>query len=90
MEQEVIITKEEVIETLNDFVFGNFDISMKVKTAINEAVCMLEKRDETIDRVLDIINKWKYDDTWCEREDIWNERMDAIKGGVLALKGEQE
>jgi hypothetical protein len=41
------------------------------------------------DSVLEIIDKWKYDDTWCVREDIWNERMDAIKGEVLALKGER-
>ena len=56
MNTDIFMSKEEIVETLNDFVFGNFEIPMKVKTAINEAVCMLESRDETIDRVLEIID----------------------------------
>lgn len=102
MEQEVFMPKEEVIETLNDFVFGNFEISMKVKTAINEAVCMLEKKEESIDRVLEIIDKVTTEcevlpteiDDGREKAAISFEKKDGmlamasmIRVLVLALKG---
>ena len=42
-----------------------------------------------LDRTLEIIDTYKYDQCFSTSEKLWNENMYKIKAEVLALKGEQ-
>lgn len=91
----VIIDREEVIETLKVFIFGNFEISSKVRMAIGEAISLLENENAVIDRVLEIIGSKKVDVGYIDTVGLdeymhrlgWNDALAIVKVAVLALKG---
>ena len=41
----------------------------------------------SVDKVLEIIDSYKYSLCWSISEKLWNENMDKIKAEVLGLKG---
>lgn len=53
-------------------------------------ICMLETKEEIIDRVLEIIDNTRWDKEEKQIERAWNHACGTIRLKVLVLKGEQE
>lgn len=45
-EQEIFMTEEDAIETLKDYIFGNFEIPRNVRHAISFAIELIEEEME--------------------------------------------
>lgn len=84
------MTKAEAIKAL-EIELNRWEADCKsyheVKEALPMAIEALKNETALINRVSEIIDKHKYSPRWNIREEIWNEKLDAIKDAVMALKG---